>query len=507
MALAFLIVGKEESRDKQSATNKFDEIFYYINNLYVDSVNQEEMTQNAINGILSHLDPHSTYSTPQEKVMLEESLEGSFEGVGIQFNIMNDTVMVIAVVAGGPSEKVGIKAGDRLIAVDSTSIAGVGVENNTIMKLLRGKKNTKVDVKVYRPNIHDVLSFTITRDVIPNYTVNVSYMVDSHTGYIGINQFGSTTGDEFESALLKLKQQGMDKLILDLRGNGGGYLEAAIRVCDEFLNQKQMILFVEGLHTKKEKLYATRKGNFEEGEVVVLIDEFSASASEIVAGAIQDNDRGIIVGRRSFGKGLVQQQIELSDGSSIRLTTSRYHTPSGRCIQKDYKEGIDAYNEELIRRYENGEMDSVESIYFDDNLKYFTNKGRVVYGGGGIMPDIFVPLDREELSQNYLKLINASEIVQFAFDYTNSNSTSLKKSYNSANAFVKKMKVSDNLLNEYLKYYALKHNEKPLTLSKKDKSELKIWLKALIGRNLYQDEAFYPIINSIDKCVIEAMKQ
>ncbi|MEG2071384.1 MAG: S41 family peptidase, partial [Bacteroidales bacterium] len=415
---------------------KFNEVMEYINNYYVDTVDSDQLFEEAINSMLQSLDPHSTYANAVDNKSMMESLEGAFEGVGIQFNIMNDTVMVVGTVTGGPSEKVGIRAGDRIVSVDEKNIAGTGIDNEMVIKLLRGKKNTKVKIGIVRQGFDQVYSYEVTRNVIPTYTVDVSYMIDDHTGYIKINQFGSTTADEFAKAIHKLKNKGMTKMILDLRSNAGGFLDAAIQVCDEFLPKNEMIVYTEGMRVPTDKIYATRYGNFENGKVVVLIDDFSASASEIVAGAIQDNDRGTVVGRRSFGKGLVQRQLDLSDRSTIRLTTSRYHTPSGRCIQREYKDGSTAYYEELINRYEHGEMDNADSIKFDKNLKYTTKKGRTVYGGGGIMPDYFVPLDRDSNMSAFYQVLNSSAIIQFAFDYANKNKETIIKAYPNAETYV-----------------------------------------------------------------------
>lgn len=486
--------------------HKFDEVLNLVNNYYVDSINTDKMFEGAIRAMLQTLDPHSTYATAEENKSMMESLEGAFEGVGIQFSIMNDTVMVVAVVSGGPSEKVGIRAGDRIISVDGKKIAGVGIENNEVMKILRGKRNTTVSVEIKRKNFAQTYHYSITRDVIPTYTLDVAYMINNETGYVKINQFGSTTANEFRKALQKLRWQGMTKLIIDLRGNPGGLLESAIEICDELLPKDNMIVYTEGMRSKSDKIFATDYGNFEKGNVVILIDDFSASASEIVAGAVQDNDRGWVVGRRSFGKGLVQRQFELSDQSSVRLTVSRYHTPSGRCIQKTYKDGNANYYEELLHRYENGEMDSADSIKFDQNLRYKTKKGRVVYGGGGIMPDYFVALDRDSMLADFNQILNSGVMIQFAFDYANSHHDALVKNFANASTFVAKMQVSDQLLNDLLAFYHSKTNQKVPVLNNESKSELKLWLKALIGRNLYQDDAFYPVINQTDHTIIKALE-
>ena len=486
--------------------SKFNKVLQYVNSFYVDTVHQEKLIEEAINGMLQSLDPHSTYANAMQNKAAQEALDGAFEGIGVQFNILNDTVMVVAVISGGPSEKVGLRAGDRIVTVDGKSFAGIGIENSDVLKTLRGKKNSIVKLGIMRQGFNQVYEYKIVRDVIPTYTVDVSYMIDYKTGYVKINQFGSTTAREFANALQKLKQEGMTKLILDLRGNPGGYLEAAISVCDELLPAGEMIVYTEGLRVKTEMMKATSYGHFETGEVVILIDDFSASASEIVAGAIQDNDRGWVVGRRSFGKGLVQRQFELEDKSTIRLTTSRYHTPSGRSIQKRYNKGKNEYAEELLKRYENGEMDSASNIKFDEKQKYYTKKGRIVYGGGGIMPDHFVPLDRDSNLTAFYQVLNSSAIVEYSFHYTTSNMEKLRKQYPDAKSFIRNMHVSESLFGELMKLYYNKNEKENLILNEASKRELKIWLKALIGRNLYRDDAFYPVINSSDKVILKAME-
>ncbi len=483
---------------------KMSEVMSYIDQYYVDSVNVDSIYGLAIDAMLQGLDPHSSYSTAEQNKREMETLEGSFEGIGIQFNIMNDTLMVVSVISGGPSEKAGLMAGDRMVEVDGKSI--IGIKNDQAFKLLRGKKGTKVKVGILRPGFKDKYSYEITRGVIPTYTVDVAYMMDGKTGYIKLNEFGSTTADEFNSAILKLKRQGMTNLVVDLRGNGGGFLDAAVSVCDEFLPKNREIVSIEGSKTRPQVIYASRKGDFEEGKVVILIDDFSASASEIVAGAVQDNDRGIIIGRRSFGKGLVQRQFDLSDESSIRLTTSRYHTPSGRCIQRDYNHGSDVYYEDLYNRLLNGEMESADSIHLDSSKVYHTLKGRTVYGGGGIMPDIFVPLERSEDMNAYYDIANTSALIQFAFHYANEHKIALKKQYADAKSYVSGMTVSDQMLQQLVQYYEKNNKKRVSSMSTKSSKELKIWLKALIGRNLYGDEAFYPVINKTDNVIVKALE-
>lgn len=504
VALYFVPGRKQGLSSMQS--NKLDEVVKYINSYYVDTVNTNQLFETAITSMLQELDPHSTYANASDNKAMMESLEGAFEGVGIQFSIMNDTIMVISTVSGGPSEKQGIRAGDRIVTVDGKNVAGVGIQNDDVLKLLRGKKKTTVNIGIMRQGFPQIYDYTVTRDVIPTYTLDIAYMVDSQTGYIKINQFGATTAHEFSDAIEQLKKKGMSKMILDLRSNSGGFLDAAIQICDEFLPKGEMIVYTEGLHVPTDKIYATKYGNFEEGEVIVLIDDFSASASEIVAGAIQDNDRGIVVGRRSFGKGLVQRQIDLSDKSSIRLTVARYHTPSGRCIQREYGKGTEAYYEDFIDRYYRGEMSHSDSIKFDENQKFTTKKGRTVYGGGGIMPDYFIPLDEDSTLNAYYQVLNSSAIIQFAFNYATDHKENILKQFPSAQDYVKKMTVSNDLLKQLLNFYTQKTGQKVKDLNNESIKELKVWLKALIGRDIYQDEAFYPVINSSDKTFLKAVE-
>ena len=488
-SLALRINPNRLSKRGNDQLKKMSEVMGYIDKYYVDSVNVDSIYGLAINAMLQGLDPHSTYSTAEDNKAAMEALEGSFEGIGIQFNIMNDTLMVVSVISGGPSEKAGLMAGDRMIEVDGKSI--IGIKNEQAFKLLRGNKGTKVKVGILRPGFKDKYTYEITRGVIPTYTVDVAYMMDANTGYIKLNEFGSTTAKEFNDAILKLKRQGMTSLIVDLRSNTGGFLDAAVSVCDEFLPKNREIVSIEGSKVRPEVIYASRRGDFEEGKVVILIDDFSASASEIVAGAVQDNDRGIIVGRRSFGKGPVQRQFDLSDQSSIR------------CIQREYTHGTDAYYEDLYNRLLNGEMESADSIHLDSSKVYHTLKGRPVYGGGGIMPDYFVPIDRGEDMDAYYDIANSSALIQFAFHYANDHKSALKKQFPDAKSYVAGMTVTDEMLQQLVRYYE-KNNKKVSKMTANSSKELKVWLKALIGRNLYDDEAFYPVINKTDKVILKA---
>jgi len=475
-----------------SQGNKISEILSFIERDYVDTVNIENLSEKAVSQILDNLDPHSQYIAASELNHVNEQLEGNFEGIGVQFRIENDTVMVVLPISGGPSEKVGIKAGDRIVIVDKDTIAGKGIKNPEVMKRLKGKRGTKVNLGVFRRGEKDLIDFTITRDVIPTYSVDVAYMVNSSTGYIKINSFTATTHDEFSKALDQLHAEGLSKLILDLRGNSGGYLQAAIDVADEFLKDESLIVYTEGQNRPKNFAFASRSGSFEEGQLVVLIDESSASASEIVAGAIQDNDRGTIIGRRSFGKGLVQEQRGLTDGSALRLTVARYYTPTGRCIQKPYKEGTEAYYEEFHDRFVNGEVLNADSIHFNDSLKYTTPGGKVVYGGGGIMPDIFIPIENGENMAYYNRLINRGIIYDFAFEYTDTHRAEFSQ-FKDYKTFDKGFTVSETMLEDLVKLAAKKDIARDDAGINARKDEIKILLKALIGRNILDDLGFYPI--------------
>lgn len=406
---------------------------FAISRLYVDTVNESRLVEHAITGMLEQLDPHSTYNNAEEVKAMNEPLQGNFEGIGIQFQMIEDTLLVIQPVSGGPSEKVGILAGDRITAVNDTAIAGVKMSTEDIMKRLRGPKNSEVDLTIVRRGVTDLLLFTVKRDKIPIHSLDASYMIQPKTGYIRINRFGATTADEFADALKKLQKQGMDDLILDLQGNGGGYLNAAIDLANEFLAQKDLIVYTKGRSEKQSSFYAKGSGCFKTGRLVVLVDEYSASASEIVTGAIQDHDRGVVVGRRTFGKGLVQRPIDLPDGSMIRLTIARYYTPSGRCIQKPYenKEGedmLDKYHSDLMNRLKHGELMHADSIHFPDSLKYQTLRlGRTVYGGGGIMPDFFVPIDTTQYTDYHRQLVAKGVIIRSTTGYIEKHRDELKK--------------------------------------------------------------------------------
>ncbi|MGM9803442.1 MAG: S41 family peptidase, partial [Muribaculaceae bacterium] len=425
---------------------------YAISAFYVDSVNEDKVVEDAIRGILNELDPHSTYTTATETEELDEPLQGSFSGIGIQFNMNQDTLYVIQTIAGGPSERVGLRAGDRIVAVNDTVIAGKKMKTNDIMKRLRGPKDTKVEVKVKRGRSPELITFRITRDNIPLYSIDASYMLDSKTGYVKIARFAAGTNDEFVRAIDSLKHVGMQQLIIDLTDNGGGYLNSAIEMGNELLERDNLIVYTEGRTSPRNDATAIGNGHFRKGKVAVLVNQYSASASEILSGAIQDWDRGVIVGRRTFGKGLVQRPLRFEDGSMIRLTVARYYTPSGRCIQKPYTKGdkLD-YEMDIVNRYRAGELQNADSIHFADSLRYSTLKNkRVIYGGGGIMPDVFVPLDTTEYSNYYRDLVAKGVIVQFCLDYVDKHRTAITAKYPTVQKFDEGFSIDQTIINDVI---------------------------------------------------------
>ncbi len=487
-------------------TYKLSKVLDWIDSYYVDSVNQDEIVEKAITYILKELDPHSTYISKEEVQRMNEPLEGEFEGIGISFNILYDTLYVISPISGGPSEKIGIRAGDRIIEIDGENIAGVGLTNSDVFSKLRGKKGTEVDVSILRRDNKKLLNYTITRDKIPIYSIDASYMIDDETGYIKINRFASTTLDEFEQATQKLKEQNVKNLILDLQGNGGGYLDMAVKLADEFLEEDKLIVYTDGINSSRREYKATEKGSFEKGKVVVLLDEGSASASEIVAGALQDWDRAVIIGRRSFGKGLVQRQLMLPDGSMLRLTIARYYTPTGRLIQKPYTDGYDAYVDDLAQRDLRGEFFSSANIDLPDSLKYYTlEKNRTVYGGGGIMPNIFVPIDTADYSDYYRDLIRTGLLYRFSLNYVDENRKSILSKYKTFDNF-KESYLMDEKLYDDLYNFALKEGIK----AEKDeikKSENKITslFKAYVVRDIWDTSDFYEVLNKDSQAFQKAL--
>ena len=485
--------------------SKFDEVMWRIQQDYVDTINSKELEDNAIALMMEELDPHSQYVSLEEFNAVNDPLLGSFEGIGVQFRIEKDTVAIVSVIKGGPSEKVGIMAGDRIIYVDDSLVAGVKLKNEDVMRKLKGPKGTKVKVQMLRRGMGGLLPFTITRDVIPTYSVDIAYMLDEQTGYLKLSKFSATTYDEFKKGLRKLRGQGMKRLVFDLRGNTGGYLQAAVDVADEFLPKGSLIVYTEGRNRPRQYMTARRRGMVEDIPVAVLIDGESASASEIVAGALQDNDRGTIIGRRSFGKGLVQEQIMLSDKSAIRLTVARYYTPTGRSIQKPFNGDREKYLFESYERYDSGELFSEDSIHFADSLKYTTPKGKTVYGGGGIMPDIYVPLVDDSTKYFFNRIANLGLLYQYAFEYADEHRKELGR-FKTVDAFDKGFRVTDAMFAELLKLA----DDKGIKGSEEQKQEARreadILLKAYIARNLFDDEGFYPIYAPMDEVLQKALE-
>ena len=481
-----------------------------INNLYVDSVDEQKLVEDAIRGMLDKLDPHSSYMTPKEVKSANEPLNGNFEGIGVQFNMVEDTLMVIQPVTNGPSEKVGIIAGDRIVSVNDTAIAGVKMSKEEIMKRLRGPKGTKVNLGVVRQGIKDRLHFLVTRDKIPVKSVDATYMIRPGIGYIRIGNFGATTYQEFMESLQRLKSEGMQDLILDLQENGGGYLRAAVDIANEFLQRGDLIVYTEGLKVPRTDYTADGSGIFQEGRVVVLVDGYTASAAEIVTGAIQDQDRGTVVGRRTFGKGLVQRPVDLPDGSMIRLTIAHYYTPSGRCIQKPYKKG-DAkdYAMDMLNRLKSGELTNADSIHFADSLKFETlRQHRTVYGGGGIMPDVFVPLDTTLYTKFHRELAAKSIIIQQNLRYVDNHRKELKERWASFAEFKQRFEVPQSLVDAILAE-GEKQQIKPKDEAEKEKTipYLKLQLKALIARDLWDMSEYFSVFNENSEIVKKALEQ
>ena len=495
---------KGSQNDLRAALFKLQEIMTYINRDYVDSVDTNELVEFGINKMLEKLDPHSSYIPARDASLAQSQLEGEFDGIGVEFGIIRDTIYVVAPLTGGPSEALGIQSGDQIITVDSKNLAGVGITNRDVFDKLRGPSGSKVAVEIKRKNAPKLITYEITRAKIPQYSINASYMVNQEIGYIKVTRFAATTYDEFRKSITDLQALGMKKLIVDLQGNPGGYMGAAIYMADELLGGRDLIVSQEGkVGQYSQKAYASKPGLFEEGSVIVLINEGSASASEILAGAIQDNDRGLIVGRRSFGKGLVQMPIDLSDGAELRLTIARYFTPSGRSIQKPYNEGYEAYERDQLNRFEGGEFFSADSIKLNDSLKFQTKKGRTVYGGGGIMPDYFVPLDTTMNSAYVNKLFSSDTSREYLLDYASKNKGSFAK--RSVEDYYKNFKVSDAMLMDLVAFG--KKNKVAFDAKDfaKSKEYLRILIKAHLGRQLYDDSMFYKVINDINEVYQQAI--
>lgn len=492
------------SRHSWNSRTKLDTILELIDKNYVDEIDTDSILEASFSGLMSHLDPHSVYIPASDLQSVNEELEGSFSGIGISFNMLGDTINVLEVISGGPSEKVGILPGDRIITINDSLVAGQKWENNKVMKHLRGPKGSIVRLGIKRPTAAELLPYEVTRDDIPVTSIDASYFLDNGIGYIKINKFGATTYSEFLTSAVTLMAEGAEKFIIDLRGNGGGFMDHAVLMANEFLPAGSPIVSIKGKHTSRNNAtFSDGSGTLKDKEVVVLLDEFSASASEIFAGAMQDNDRGIIVGRRSFGKGLVQNQLELPDSSALRLTIARYYTPSGRCIQKDYAPGAD-YERELLNRYEHGELYTADSIKQDQSKQFTTLHGRTVYGGGGITPDIFVPNDTTGVTSYYINVVNAGLIQKYTFDYTDRNRETLSKSTD-GRQLLTLLPDDDTLLQDFVAY-AKKNGIVPrwyyINLSR---DLLVNSLKAMIARNIHGVQGYYEVANDNDPTVSVAL--
>lgn len=494
------------SNNHVTDSNKFNLILHQLEAIYVDSLEKDDLVEKAVENLLTELDPHSSYIPAKDLEAINEPMEGSFDGIGVEFNLKDDTILVVAPISGGPSERVGILAGDKIVRVDGEVIAGTDLTNQKVFDLLRGERGSKVVLGILRTGEKELINFDITRGKIPIHSIDVAYMVDHELGYIKVNRFSATTYEEFKQASDELLNEGMQKLLLDLRNNPGGYLGAAINMANEFLADNKLIVYTKGRSRDKEEYFSNATGQLQEIDLVILIDEGSASASEIVAGALQDNDRGIVAGRRSFGKGLVQEQFEYNDGSAFRITTQRYYTPTGRCIQKPYeKGGNDSYNNDWKIRLESGELTSKDSIQFADSLMFVTPKGKIVYGGGGIMPDVFIPLDTNSYHQSISRANRKDLVRSFAFDYTNQNRAELEAI--NLEAFIQFFEIDAttwDVLSKKCSEAGVDLKMEEWTI--KDRKIISIQLKAFIARNIWNDAGFYPVIHQLDETFQEAIR-
>lgn len=504
LAPAFAVA--QQRADQKETAQKMAATLFFIENFYLDTVNTPRLTEQAIISMLKELDPHSSYLSKKEVDAANEPLEGSFEGIGVTFQLFNDTILIVSPVPGGPSEKLGIQAGDKIIRINGEEAFGPKVNNNFVMERLRGKRGTTVTVSILRQGRKDLIDYTITRDKIPINSIDATFMLPGKTGFIKLNRFSKTSMEEFKASMEQLRQQGMENLILDLRYNSGGFLNTAVELSDEFLPAGSLVVYTEGRNSPRQDFFATGSGSFEKGKLVVLINEASASASEIVSGAIQDSDRGLVIGRRSFGKGLVQRPFQLPDGSVIRLTTARYHTPTGRSIQRPYNDGTENYFRDMQERVRRGEHMHADSIHFPDSLKYYTRAGRLVYGGGGIMPDIFVPFDSTQYTDYYSNLIRKGVFNRFTLEYANKERNKIKKNYPRFEQFKTGFQVTDNIMNDFM---AMARNEKVEwneAQFKLSESLIRQQIKALIARNIWDMNAYWEITSETDETVLKALE-
>lgn len=510
IALQITLNAQTQPRDNkqmQQSLQKLSTMYYLINNFYVDTANLETLTEEAIVAMLKELDPHSAYITKKDVEKANEPLVGSFEGIGVTFQIFQDTILVISPVSGGPSDKVGIMAGDKIVTIDGEDAFGKKVNNEYVAQHLRGKKGTKVTLGIKRGKSYELIDFEVIRDKIPLNSIDAAFMIDKNVGYIKLDRFAQTSNTEFEESLAKLKSQKMKSLILDLRGNTGGYLNVAAELSNQFLKNDMTIVYTEGDKSPKQMFKTDKNGKFTDGKLIILIDEGSASASEIVSGAVQDWDRGILIGRRSFGKGLVQRPFNLPDGSQVRLTTARYYTPTGRCIQRSYEKGSEDYYNEMTKRMKHGEFYHADSIQMPDSLKYSTLiSGRTVYGGGGIMPDIFMPVDTTFSTKLYTDLIRKGIFNRFTVDYVMKNRELISKEYNDFNNFYNKFEITDSIISDFRKLAEDEGVEWNEEQYQRSEPMIKLQLKALIARNEWDMEKYYQIVLKEDKAINKAVE-
>ncbi len=495
-----------EKSDPTQTTQKIAATLFYIENFYVEETDVPKLVENAIINMLKELDPHSAYISKDEIDEANEPLEGSFEGIGVTFQLFRDTILVIAPVPGGPSDKLGILAGDKIIKINGETAHGTEVNNKFVMDRLRGKKGTTVNVSIYRKGVKELIDYSIVRDKIPIHSIDAVFMLDEEVGYIKLNRFSKTTMEEFRKGISDLKKSGMKSLILDLRGNSGGFLGTAVELSDEFISPGKLLVYTEGLNNPRQDFRGSRRGSFEDGKLIVLINEGSASASEIVAGAVQDWDRGLVMGRRSFGKGLVQRPFQLPDGSVIRLTSAIYYTPTGRSIQRPYEDGTESYYRDLRNRFQNGELIHADSIRFPDSLRYLTPGNRVVYGGGGIMPDLFIPWDSTMVTSYYSNLIRKGVLNGFTIDYSNDNRRRLSRTYRTFEQFNSGFEVDEAMMAAFLQRAESDGVEFNEAEFERSEPFIKAQIKALIARNLWQMSNYFEVVVSVDDVLQQALQ-